>query len=76
MELSKTQQEQFEKDSQRVYDVFQMSYGRHALGAFWKHLDEHPTWTVMELLAYLNDEDEEAREVISGFIEKEVSWWN
>ena len=73
MELTKTQQEQFEKDSQRVYDVFQMSYGRHALGAFWKHLDEHPTWTVMELLAYLNDEDEEAREVIAGFIEKEVS---
>ena len=73
MKLSKTQQEQFEKDSQRVYDVFQMSCGRHALGAFWKHLDEHPTWTVMELLAYLNDEDEEAEEVIAGFIEKEVS---
>tara|TARA_B000000557_G_scaffold254208_1_gene244087 strand:+ start:297 stop:503 length:207 start_codon:yes stop_codon:yes gene_type:complete len=58
MELTKEQQEIFDRDSSRVYDVFEMCHGRQALGAFWEHIDANPTWTVMELLAYLNEDDE------------------
>ena len=57
--LTKEQQEQFDRDSSRVFDVYEMSYGRQALGAFWQHLDENPTWTVMELLAWLNEDEED-----------------
>lgn len=59
IELTKTQQEQFDKDSERVFDVFEMSHGRQALAFFWEHLDENPTLTVAELLSQLNDEDED-----------------
>ena len=59
IELTKTQQELFDKDSERVFDVFEMSHGLQALAFFWEHLDENPTLTVAELLSQLNDEDEE-----------------
>ena len=59
MKLTKEQQAQFDKDSERVFDCYDMAYGRHGLSAFWKHLDENPTWTVAELLAWLNSDEEE-----------------
>ena len=57
--LTKEQQAQFDKDSSRVFDVFEMAHGRQALSAFWQHLDDNPTWTVAELLAWLNSDEEE-----------------
>jgi hypothetical protein len=60
--LTKEQQAQFDKDSSRVFDVYDMSYGRHGLSAFWKNLDENPTWTVAELLAWLNEDEDEEEE--------------
>jgi len=39
-----------------------MAHGRQALSAFWQHLDDNPTWTVAELLAWLNDDEDEEEE--------------
>ena len=60
---TESDQAEFDKNSSRVYDVFEMAHGRGGMSAIWQHLDENPTWTVAELMAWLNeDEDEEEEE--------------
>ena len=61
----KFDQAEFDKHSSRVFDVFEMAHGRGGMSAIWQHLDENPTWTVAELMAWLyedEDEDEEEEE--------------
>lgn len=58
-------QEEYDKNSSRVFDVFEMAHGRGGMAAIWQHLDDNPTWTVAELMSWLNqdeDEDEEEEE--------------
>ena len=61
----KFDQAEFDKHSSRVFDVFEMAHGRGGMSAIWQHLDDNPTWTVAELMAWLyedQDEDEDEDE--------------
>lgn len=61
----KFDQAEYDKHSSRVFDVFEMAHGRGGMSAIWRHLDDNPTWTVAELMAWLyedEDEDEEEEE--------------
>ena len=52
-------QAEYDANSSRVFDVFEMAHGRGGMSAIWQHLDDNPTWTVAELMAWLNDDEED-----------------
>ena len=62
-EWTESDQAEYDKHSSRVFDVFEMAHGRGGMSAIWQHLDDNPTWTVAELMAWLyEDEDEDEDE--------------
>ncbi len=62
----KFNQTEYDKHSSRVFDVFEMAHGRGGMSAIWQHLDDNPTWTVAELMAWLYEDDEDEDEDEEG----------
>jgi len=59
MNLTKEQQEKFNKASVQIFDYYDCAYGRNALGQFMETIEEYPELSLKDIYTLLYEEDED-----------------
>jgi hypothetical protein len=60
--LTKQQQKKFDQASTQIFDYYDMSYGRNALGQFMEAIEKYPDLKLKDIYDLMYDEDEEEEE--------------
>ena len=58
-ELTKEQQEKFNKASVQIFDYYDCAYGRNALGQFMETIEKYPELSIKDIYTLLYEEDED-----------------
>ena len=60
-ELTKKQQQKFDKASTQIFDYYNMAYGTNSLGVFMEAIENYPELPLKDIydLMYEENEDEE-----------------
>ena len=59
MELTKKEQQDFEQASNRIFDYYDMAYGRTALGQFMEAIEKYPELQLKDIYILIDYDEEE-----------------